>query len=254
MKTYIKTNKYNWIPPIIGSLVLALVWGILAFVVNDPSVFPGPIASIESAFGLLSKGYWRDFLASSFRALVGWFCALALGIPFGLILGMTPRFHSGLHGTLAFLRSLPAFILIMVPAAFGKGGDLVRLGVITFACALIIIDECSESLRTLPPERIDTIRAYRGRWWFILTRILFYESLGRSIVPVARTTMSIAFIVTIVCEMLLPPIHGIGARLLISLTGMELPEVFGFILLTGTAGFTLNTLIHLIAQRLIFWR
>jgi nitrate/nitrite transport system permease protein len=151
------------------------------------------------------------------------------------------------------MRSLPAFMLITIPLALGLGGEVSRITIVTLASLLIIVDECAESLITLPQDRVELIRAYRGGFWFILSKVLIFEALGRAVVPVARTTIGISFIVAIVCETMLIPKYGVGARLLTSLTALEMASVFAFLLLTGFVGLLLNTGIHLLARRIIFW-
>jgi NitT/TauT family transport system permease protein len=243
----------RYIMPVTGVVLLLGFWQLIAVISSDPSILPGPQVTLKSAIDLLKDGYWRDLLATSVRAVISWLLALSLGIPLGLILGSSIRAHDLSRGVLAFLRSLPAFMLLMIPIALGTSGEAARIGTITFASALIIIDECAESLVTLDKSRIELLHAYRGSYWFILSRLLVFEALGRTIVPVARTTVSIAFIVAIICENLMPPTHGIGARLLSSLSALELSAVYAFLLLTGTVGFILNGGIHYVARRIIFW-
>jgi len=239
--------------PLAGVVVFLLAWQLAAAITRAPSIFPKPIPTIRAAGDFLSAGYFEDLAATGLRAIGSWVLALFIGVPIGLMLGLSRWANDLSQGVVAFLRSLPAFMLIMIPVALGLGGEISRIATITLASLLIIIDECAESLLTLPQDRVDLIRAYRGRFWFILTQVLIFEALGRAVVPVARTTIGISFIVAIVCETLLIPPSGVGARLLTSLSGLEMASVYAFLLLTGTAGLILNSCVHFLARRIIFW-
>jgi ABC-type nitrate/sulfonate/bicarbonate transport system permease component len=135
----------------------------------------------------------------------------------------------------------------------GHSGEIARVGTVMLASAWIIADECAESLYTLPPSRIDVLRAFRASSWFILTRALIFEALGRTIIPVARTTIGISFVVTTVVEALAVPTYGVGARLLNLFAVADMAPVFGFLLLTGLMGVLLNIIVHRSARLLIFW-
>lgn len=239
--------------PLAGVTLFLLAWQAAAAITRAPSVFPGPVPTIRAAGNLLSAGYSEDLAATALRAIGSWVLALLIGVPLGLMLGLSRWAHDLSHGVVAFLRSLPAFMLITIPVVLGLGGEISRIATITLASLLIIVDECAESLVTLPQDRVELIHAYRGGFWFILTRVLIFETLGRAVVPVARTTIGISFIVAIVCETLLIPPSGVGARLLTSLSGLEMASVYAFLLLTGTAGLILNSSVHFLARRIIFW-
>jgi len=191
--------------------------------------------------------------ATILRATGSWLLALSLGVPVGLVLGLSTAARDLTRGVLAFFRSLPAFMLVTIPLALGVGGEASRIAIITLASLAIVVDECAESLATISQDRIDLVHAYRGGFWFVLTRVLVFEALGRAVVPAARTTIGISFIVAIVCETLLIPSHGVGARLLTSLSGLETASVYGFLLLTGVAGMLLNSGVYYLARRVIFW-
>jgi ABC-type nitrate/sulfonate/bicarbonate transport system permease component len=237
-----------------GMLLLMGCWQVGALAARNGDVLPGPAATAIAMRHLLEGGYAADLLATIGRALGAWLTALAVGIPIGLLLGLSRSAHDLSRGVLSFLRSLPAFMLITIPIALGIGGETARIMTISFASFLIIADETAESLLNIPMDRVDLVRVYRGGSWFILTRVLFFEAIGRTLVPVARTTVGISFVVTIVCESLVTPTHGVGARLLTSLSALDLASVYAFLLVTGLAGWLLNAAIHTASQRIVFWR
>lgn len=240
--------------PVAGAILLVVFWSTAAAFVGNPSNLPGPITTGRAALKLLSDGYWRDLLVTSVRACGALGLALAIGVPIGLLLGWSPKAYDSFRAILAFLRCLPAFMLITIPVALGYGGEFARIVTAAAASAWIISDECAESLRTLPRERVEILEAFRASNLFILTRLMFFEAVGRVIVPSVKTNIGICFIVIIVVESLAIPAHGVGARLLTWMSSSEMPAVWGFLFLTGLAGVVLNFIVHELASALIFWK
>lgn len=250
-----KTRKYlqKLIFPICGIMLLFLVWQLASYAASVPSILPSPIACVRSSVDMLLHGYWRDILATSIRAVSGWLLAVSLGVPVGLTLGYFRKLYACFNGPLSFLRSIPAFILLLIPTALGLSGELVRMSTIAFTGFLITADECAGAMMSMPPDRIDLVKTCGGRSWHVLTKVVIFEAFGRTVLPSAKTTLSICLIVTIVVESFSIPENGVGARLLTAMSGVEMAAVYGFILLTGALGFVLNALVSYTASRIIFW-
>src|SRR5207253_7507698 len=108
----------------------------------------------------------------SARACAAWVLALAVGVPTGLLLGRFEKLYDSSRAVLAFLRCMPAYMLITVPISFGYGGEFARIATAAIASAWIISDECAQSLRTLPRDKIEVLQAFRAGNWFIASRLL----------------------------------------------------------------------------------
>lgn len=246
-------GKARLLLPFAGVFTIAILWQAASSIVADSTILPSPGATLLAAGKHLANGYGYDLLATATRACVALVLALAAGIPAGLILGWSERLYDSFRGVLAFLRSLPAFLLLTIPIALGHSGETARIVTTAVASAWIIADESAESLRTVARDRIEVLQAFRASSAFIVTRLLFFEALGRVIVPTIRTNIGICFIVVIVVESLAIPATGVGARLLTWLSASDMAGVWGFLLLTGLAGVLLNTTVHALAKRLVFW-
>ena len=144
-------------------------------------------------------------------------------------------------------------MLITLPVALGLGGEISRVGTTTFACMVIAIDMTAEAVVRRSRDRSDLFRVYGAGRLFTATRLLIFETLGQVIVPLARNMVGLAIIVTIVCETLVNPRDGVGARLVTALGEADLTRVYAFLLLTGVTASLLNYLTVVAARRLIYW-
>jgi len=253
MPSRLKAVALRVVYPVIGVVVLLVLWGLASALASAPSILPSPVTCIDASLSMLNQGYWRDILMTSARAVTGWLCAVAIGVPLGLAVGGTRQVYAAVCAPLAFLRSIPAFVLLLIPTAMGLGGEWGRFLTIAFAGLLITIDECASAMAALPMDRVELVKAYAGNRWHVISKVALFEAFGRTVVPSAKTTLSICLIVSIVVESFSIPEHGVGARLLTVMSGVEMPMVYGFILLTGALGMLLNILIGQVASAIIFW-
>lgn len=239
---------------IVGVICALLVWEGCSIAFGNPRTFPGAIRAGNFSIEILSNGFGKDLLATIARSLASWLVGLILAYPFGLVLGSFPLVHAALRPLTAFVRAMPAFLLIAIPIAIGCGGEISRISVTATAVAAILIDQCADGVGRTNTARSETMFSLGGGWWFRLRFQLAWEVFGNVIAPAARSTLGLAFIVIIVNESLVIPDHGVGARILNYIGSNDLGPSTGFLLLVGTVGILLNELIVLIMRRLVFWR
>ncbi|MDH6515715.1 NitT/TauT family transport system permease protein [Streptomyces sp. SAI-208] len=97
------------LPPVIALAVVLVVWTLLYPVVDDPSKLPSP-----SAVGATFKDAWLagDLLGyiwtSVSRGLLGFFFALLIGTPLGLIVARVKFVRAAIGPILSGLQSLPS--------------------------------------------------------------------------------------------------------------------------------------------------
>ncbi len=98
--------------PSIGSIVpfipvIALWWAVSALEVFPRVFLPGPGDVLQSFGSLVYKGILPDYLQDSMvRLAVGAFCGIALGIPLGILIGMSRRAHAALWPVLLFFQAI----------------------------------------------------------------------------------------------------------------------------------------------------
>jgi taurine transport system permease protein len=98
--------------PSIGSIVpfvpvVALWWLVTALEVFPRVFLPGPGDVVRSFGSLVYKGILPDYLQDSMgRLAVGAFCGIALGIPLGILIGMSRHAHTALWPVLLFFQAI----------------------------------------------------------------------------------------------------------------------------------------------------
>jgi taurine transport system permease protein len=118
------TARWPVIATIVPFLPLLFAWWLVTALEVFPPVFmPGPGAVFRSFLDLTYKGILPDYLEDSILRLgVGAACGIGLGIPLGLLVGLSQRAHKALWPLLLFFQAIGdiAWLAILV-IWFGYG-------------------------------------------------------------------------------------------------------------------------------------
>jgi ABC-type nitrate/sulfonate/bicarbonate transport system permease component len=111
-----KSHKFDYFIPLIGVLLLLLLWQSVATSgwVN-PVLLPTPIATVQTLIQVFfqpEKSLAADLLATLRRTVQSFAIGAIVGIPSGVILGSSVRVYRSVEFVIDFCRSLPASTLI----------------------------------------------------------------------------------------------------------------------------------------------
>lgn len=90
----------------LGGWELAVRLGVI-----DPFFLPAPSAVLERMTQLASGPeavLWHDIQMSASRVLTGFTLSILVGVPFGLLMGMSPRVRAAFNPIVSIIRPLPA--------------------------------------------------------------------------------------------------------------------------------------------------
>ena len=126
-------KKNNLFLPVVGLLVLLLVWAAATVLVGNEYVLPSPWETVVAAVKLLGEGnFYTAFFATLGRAVFAFLIALIFGVGFALAAYLSPVFEKILRPMVAVLRSLPTMaVLLLILTWFTPLVAPVVIGVMT---------------------------------------------------------------------------------------------------------------------------
>jgi NitT/TauT family transport system permease protein len=215
--------------------------------------FPSPWATFAALLALVRSGALLTATATSLQSLVlGFGGAVALGIPFGLLMGVVGPVGRVARVYLDLLIALPTAALIpLVILSFGI--NVVSSAVIVFAfSAPFVTLNAYGGVRDVRPRLVEMARAFDASWAQLFVRIVLPSALPMVLAGV-RYGLSRAFVGLIVAELLLSP-FGLGKLIMTSRSMFEHDRMFATVLWTLLlAGAALAALARL-ETRLLRWR
>jgi len=231
---------------------LLLWWLITTFGAVDPKFLPSP-ASVFGAFQRLwSTGELpKDIVASLWRVGFGFFMAVLLSIPVGVLMGSFASIRALLEPAFGLMRYMPApaFIpLLILYLGIGEAPKITLIFIGTFFFnALMVMD----TVKFVPKDLIEATYMLGGNRWQTLTQVIFPHVLP-GILDACRINLAAAWQLVIVSE-LIAATEGLGRRISVAGRFLKTDEIFVGLIVIGIIGLTFDLLFQYLLRMSCRW-
>lgn len=235
-----------------------IAWQLASWTNVVPSdLLPGPIAVVAAFWHVAATGYrgttlGEDAAATLGRCLAGFVCAVAVGVPLGLLMGTNRKVAAFFNYFVQFLRPLPPLsymVLLILWFGTGNGSKVILL----FLTALpIIISASMAGVRSVPRLRIQAALVLGANG-----RQIFRHVILPSALPMIFTGLKIALAAafsTVVAAEFIAANDGLGWMVLSANKFLQNSTVMMGIVLLGILGMLLAKVLDLLDRRFIHWR
>jgi len=249
-----KQRSLNWVLPVIGPLVLFLVWDLVVrFGLVSRILLPSPADTlIAFVQGMAGGALLTDFLVTVSRTLIAFFVAAALGMPLGILLGSSERAYRSVEFLIDFFRSTPASAMIPLFLLIFGISDFNKIAIAAFGAFLIIIFNSAYGVINARKQRVMAAKVMGASHWRIFRDVLVWESLQASFVGL-RTAVSMALVIVVVAEMFIGSVDGLGHTIIYAQQVLNVKTMYAAILATGSLGYALNILFLMLERRIVHW-
>ena len=211
-----------------------------------PILFPPPSRLARSLYELATDGYpqgvtlWVHFGITMQRILIGYFGALVLAIPIGLVIGCFPVLDRLTGTVIAFCRSVATLSLLPLAIVWFGTGEGSKMFLIGYGCFWVMLSNVVAAVQQVDPVWIRAARSMDTGQLGIFTRVLLPAALPRMFAG-ARIALGVGFMVIVGAEMI-GTIQGLGALIMeartfyrndITMVGMAVLGVIGLLISAG---------------------
>jgi len=234
----------------IGALVALELWARAVHLQSDSLAPPSAIAAaLVEAFkdGSILVAT-RDTLTSAFAGLL---VGGAVGLAFGIALGIFHIFDRLMEVTIEAIRPIPSIALLPIALIALGFGYRMEILIVAFACVWPILILSRAAVSAIEPRLIEVSRALRLSPPDRVRKIIIPAALPR-IFLAFRLAAGIALIVAVTVEIAINPI-GLGAAIMTAQQALRPDLMLAYLLWIGLVGYLLNTGL-VIAQRHLFGR
>lgn len=234
--------------------VLVALWQLIANArLVAPAFLPGP----DRAWASLVRGFTDgDLLAKLTGTLqhmvCGWLVASLLGIAVGALIGSSPRVRSYVTPSLEFLRPLPASAIIPVAIAFFGLSQTMTIFVIAFGAVWPMLLSTVHGFAAVEPRLYEVARALHLSRAAVIFKIGL-PSASPDILAGMRISVTVALILSVVCEML-AGLDGLGQWILLSARMFRSADLFAGVILLGVIGYVTALAVARVERKLLIWR
>jgi ABC-type nitrate/sulfonate/bicarbonate transport system permease component len=192
-----------------------------------------------------------DLLPSLGRLLTGWALASLIGVVLGLALGRSRTLSALVEPLLHFGRSVPPSALLPVFLLLFKIGTPMQLASIVYGVIWPVLINSVDGGRDVDRQYLETARVFRLGAATRLLRVIL-PAAAPKIFAGLRLSVSLALIMMVISE-LYGSTEGVGHRLLVAHSQVDISAIWAAIVLLGILGVLLNTVFVAVERRLLSW-
>jgi ABC-type nitrate/sulfonate/bicarbonate transport system permease component len=211
-----------------------------------PSKVFGRLESI-----LTSGGFIEPLLDTSYLLFTAYFCASALAIATGLLIGRSQAAYNLLQPLFELIRPLPKPALLPPLILLLGIGDAMKMTVVGLAVFFPVLINTLQGVRGVDPVQINTGRTFQIHpvmlvWKVILPAALPFVFTG------LRVSLGLALIVAVIAEMLAGT-GGLGFLVIDMQRTFRVVDMYAWIIILAVYGYALNAVFLAIERRVVHW-
>lgn len=257
-----KSFKLDWlILPLLSIAVFTAIWHFYskADAAADPSYyFPGPWESwTDSASyvtdplayrGEQDQGILRFTWASLHLVAKGFALGLILGVPIGLLLGLSPTFTKAFDPIIQIVRPISPLAWFPIGLGLFKGLDSAGLFTIAFCSMWPTVLNTAQGVRSVPQDYLNVAKVLRLSKLQTLFKIIIPSTLPYMFTGF-RLSLGIAWLVIVAVEMLTGA-PGLGGFLWQEYNALNYKHIVLCVVAIGLIGFVLDRLMSFAEAKL----
>jgi NitT/TauT family transport system permease protein len=219
------------------------IWGAISSWSNScPDAFPGPWRVLAAMGELMQDGtLLKHTIASLFRVTLGYYLAILLALPLGILLGWWKPAQMACNAFIQFLRPISPLAWIPLTMLWFGIGDKPAIFLIFLSSFFPLLVSTIVAVNHIRPMYLQVAANFNLSPIETFTRIIFPAILP-SILPALRISMGIAWLVVVAAEMIAVK-SGLGFLILDSRNALRLDYVMDAMAVIGVIGIGLDKVI-----------
>jgi ABC-type nitrate/sulfonate/bicarbonate transport system permease component len=241
-----------WLLGVLGTVGALALWELAARELVAKATLPAATDTISALGDLLGDPvFWQSTEDTLQAAIGGFLLATAIGVPLGVLIGLSDAGMRSTRVVVEFLKPIPPVVLI--PLLLLTMGPSERLGLVlvVFGCVWPILVQTSYGVRDADPVALDTVRSFGLSAPQRLSRVIL-PSAAPFLVTGMRIAAGAAFVVAVVSE-LIGGAPGLGKDILLAQNAGLYAKTYALVLATGILGLALYLVIGRLERWALHW-
>ena len=198
-----RSSLARWINLLVVISVIVMIWTIISVSISNPDRYlPSPWAVLMSSVDMIYKGLLPSYFAETIgRLVIGSFIGLALGVPFGLLLGINRTVAAMFYPIMNFFQSVSGIAIFPIVVIWWGNSDATIFAIILYTAFFPIAFTVLSGVREIPLRYIHAARTLGATRFQIIRDVLLPGAMPH-IATGARLSIGFAWRAVIAGEML----------------------------------------------------
>jgi NitT/TauT family transport system permease protein len=247
-------NYFYWVPSCVFFIMILAAWAFLESVsIWNVSVFPGPYQVSISMWELIKSGVvLQHTVASLFRVTVGFYLAILIGVPLGILIGRLLIVRKLLNPFIQFLRPISPLAWIPLAMLWFGIGDKPAIFLIFLSSFFPLVVSTAAAVSLINPVFFCVAANFNLNKSELVGKIIL-PAIMPSIITALRISIGIAWMVVVAAEMIAVK-SGLGYLILDSRNALRMDYVMNAMIIIGLIGLFLDYLMKRLGRiESVFW-
>ncbi|MEM9765525.1 MAG: ABC transporter permease [Pseudomonadota bacterium] len=222
-------------------------------------LLPAPAAIVETAQRLVTEPdrrsgrilFWNDTLVSLERLFIGVGIAAAIGLVFGVLIGLLPWVRATFDGFVGVISMVPPLaILPILFIVFGLG-EVSKVALIVIGVAPFLVRDLSQRVREIPLEQIIKAQTLGASSLVIGLRVAVPQVMPR-LVQAVRLSLGPAWLFLIAAEAIASD-AGLGYRIFLVRRYLAMDVILTYVVWITFLAFMMDYLLRTLSRRAFPW-
>ncbi len=233
----------QFVLPCVSFVVVLLLWELIKRLSGwSEAVFPGPLEAAAGTWELIRNGtLLKHSVASLFRVTVGYYLAVLLGLPLGILLGRWTAGHLMANTLIQFLRPISPLAWIPLAMLWFGIGDKPAVFLIFLASFFPLLVSTITAVHHIKTVYFQVAANFDFSRLETVTKVILPAILPE-VLPALRICVGIAWLVVVAAEMIAVK-SGLGYLILDSRNALRMDFVLAAMFAIGLIGVLLDRLI-----------
>ena len=233
----------HYLLPLLMFVALGGIWELTAtFSGWNTAVFPDPRSAALGMWELICDGtLLKHSVASLFRVTAGYYLAVLLALPLGMVLGWWKMGQVMFNALIQFLRPISPLAWIPLAMLWFGIGDKPAVFLIFLSSFFPLLVSTITAVRRINPLYFQVAANFDFTAYETVSKIIFPAILP-SLLPALRISLGIAWLVVVAAEMIAVK-SGLGYLILDSRNALRMDYVMDAMIAIGLIGICLDRVI-----------
>lgn len=250
-------TSFNWKDTLLGLIVpllLLVLWqsaGAL-HIISELILIP-PLTLLNTFADLYSSGdLTANILVSLQRVVIGFLVGASSGFILGVVMGLSPSMKRALGPLVKALQQVPEYAWMPLIIVLFSVGELPKIMFIAIGAFYPMVFNTWQGISGVPKSYHELARVYDYKRFRYLAKVIVPGALP-AIFTGIRLSLGLSWMFVVGAE-LFGCDSGIGYMMIWGRQMFQIDLVMAGLVVIGTIGFILNTLLQILEKRLFSWR